>query len=43
MNIQIGLPCEPGWLCECVGYGLAALAIVALLAFIKMLIGLWRK
>lgn len=43
MNIQIGLPCEPQWLCDLIAIGLGILLVVGVVALIKVIIREQRK
>ncbi|CUS48526.1 MAG: putative membrane protein [Idiomarinaceae bacterium HL-53] len=43
MNIQIGLNCEPAWLCDAVGGALALIVVVGLLLFVRRLFREWKN
>lgn len=35
MNIQIGLPCEPAWICDLIGWAVAAVVVMLIFGLIR--------
>ena len=43
MKIQIGLPCEPQWLCDGIAFGVGILLLLVLIGLIQVILKEQKK
>ncbi|MDN3648286.1 hypothetical protein QWZ13_05105 [Reinekea marina] len=43
MNIQIGLPCDPKWLCDAIGLVIGVIVVVGVIALVRTVLKEHKK